>query len=154
MVLGARWVIDRADERLGMAARNALAKIGAVVPPPLKSELETGTLLVPTQSRPTFDGKFVESIRRAIRQETKVTIKYRDLADQLTQRVIWPFALAFFDQVLIVIAWCEMRRDFRHFRADGVESWHDSKTSYARRRLELLREWQEKQGIPLHKYDL
>ncbi|MGA2107506.1 MAG: YafY family protein [Syntrophorhabdales bacterium] len=154
MVLGARWVIDRADECLAIAARNALSKIGAVVPPNLKESLETGTLLVPTQSRPAVDGKFIECIRKAIREETKMALTYRDLSDQLTQRVVWPFALAFFDQALIVVAWCEMRRDFRHFRADRVESWNETKTNYPRGRLALLREWQEKEGIPRHKYDL
>ena len=154
LLLGTRWVIDRADERLAMAARNALSKIGAVVPSRLKESLETGTLLIPTQPRPTVDGKVMECIRRAIREETKVAITYRDLKDQLTKRVIWPFGLAFYDQALVIMAWCELRQDFRHFRADRVESWNDTRTDYPRKRLDLLREWQEKEGIPLQKYDL
>lgn len=154
LVLGTRWVIDRGDERLALAARDALSKIGAVVPSRLKKNLETGTLLIPTQSRPNVDGKFIESIRRAIREETKVALTYRDLKDQFTQRVIWPFALAYYDQALIVMAWCELRQDFRHFRADRVETWNDARTHYPRRRLDLLREWQRKEGIPLQKYDL
>lgn len=154
LLLGTRWVIDRADERLAMAARNALSKIGAVVPSRLKESLETGTLLIPTQPRPTVEGKFMECMRRAIREETKVAITYRDLKDQLTKRVIWPFALAFYDQALVIMAWCELRQDFRHFRADRVESWNDTRTDYPRKRLDLLREWQEKEGIPLQKYDL
>jgi predicted DNA-binding transcriptional regulator YafY len=101
-----------------------------------------------------MDGKFIECIRRVIREEIKVAITYRDLKDQLTQRVIWPFALAFYDQALIVVAWCELRQDFRHFRADRVESWSDTRTDYPRHRLDLLREWQNKERIPLQKYDL
>jgi len=154
LVLGTRWVVDRGDERLGKAARNALSKIGAVVPPAIKDGLETNTLLVPTQSRPTVNGKLVECIRNAIRKETRVTITYRDLKEMTSQRVVWPFALAFFDQALIILAWCEMRRDFRHFRADRVESWTGSDTRYPRSRLDLLREWQKREGIPPHKYDL
>jgi predicted DNA-binding transcriptional regulator YafY len=154
LVLGTRWVIDRGDDRLGKAAHNALSKIGAVVPPAIKDGLETNTLLVPTQTRPTVNGKLVECVRDAIRKEAKMTITYRDLKEKTSRRVVWPFALAFFDQALIILAWCEKRRDFRNFRVDRVESWTESDTRYPRARLDLLREWQKKEGIPLHKYDL
>ncbi len=79
---------------------------------------------------------------------------YKDLKDRLTERIIWPFALAFYDQVLIVIAWCELRQDFRHFRADRIESWVNTGVDYPRGCLELLRDWQAKEGIPIQKYDL
>ena len=46
MVLGSRWVADRADAALADAARNALAKIAAVLPPDLQDELDTSGLLI------------------------------------------------------------------------------------------------------------
>ncbi len=46
LVLGSRWVADRGDARLGEAARNALAKIAAVLPADLRDELDASTLLV------------------------------------------------------------------------------------------------------------
>jgi biotin operon repressor len=46
LVLGSRWVADRADSRLGDAARNAIAKISAVLPDDLRLELDTSALLV------------------------------------------------------------------------------------------------------------
>ena len=36
VVLGAQWVAERGDERLCLDASNALAKISAVVPSPLR----------------------------------------------------------------------------------------------------------------------
>ena len=39
LVLGSRWVADRADDPLGRAARNALAKIAAVLPTDLRKSL-------------------------------------------------------------------------------------------------------------------
>ncbi len=154
MLLGTRWVIERGDVQLVEAARDVLAKIGAVLPPALKRDLETGTLLIPTEPRLAFENEFVVGIRNAIREETKISISYRDLQDRTTERVIWPFALAYYDQVMVVIAWCEMRGDFRHFRADRVAIWNVTGERYPRRRLVLLREWQEKNGIPLDKYEL
>jgi len=154
LVLGARWVIERGDDQLAAAARNALSKVRAVVPPKLKEGLETSTLLVPTQSRPSVSPKFAEDIRKAIRQETKIGLSYRDLKDHTTRRTVWPFALAFYDQTLVVMAWCEKRGDFRHFRADRVESWDNTEVRHPRGRMNLLREWQRKENIPLDKYDL
>jgi biotin operon repressor len=46
IVLGSRWVANRADAELGAAARNALAKIAAVLPQDLKISLDTSSLLV------------------------------------------------------------------------------------------------------------
>ncbi len=39
LVLGSRWVADRADDRLSGAARSALARIGAVLPDDLREDL-------------------------------------------------------------------------------------------------------------------
>src|SRR5690349_24260966 len=46
LVLGSRWVADRGDSELAEAARNVLAKIGAVLPPDLRHELDSSALLV------------------------------------------------------------------------------------------------------------
>ena len=35
-------------------------------------------------------------------------------------RVIWPIAIAFFERVRVVVAWCELRQAFRHFRTDRI----------------------------------
>ncbi len=147
LVLGTRWVMERGDDKLAEAARNALAKIGAVLPAPLKEVLETGTLIVPSQDRARVDGRLMECVRRSIREETKISLRYRDATNEATERIVWPFAIGFFDQILMIVAYCELRQDFRHFRADRVESWEDLHIAYHRNHLELLREWRERRGI-------
>ena len=37
-----------------------------------------------------------------------------------SRRTIWPFALSFFEKVRVVVAWCELREDYRHFRTDRI----------------------------------
>src|SRR6187402_2031692 len=46
-VLGSRWVAERTDSRLAEAARNALAKVAAVLPSDLRQALDTSSLFVP-----------------------------------------------------------------------------------------------------------
>lgn len=143
LVLGSRWVARRSDDpSLGAAAGNALAKIAAVLPEQLRQEVEAATLLVAPKTKPV---QFVDAgqIREAIRQECKLDIAYGG-----AWRTIWPFAIGFFDHVRIVVAWCELRQDFRHFRIDRIEGFRTTGARYPRRRAVLLKEWRQTQGIP------
>lgn len=148
LVLGIRWVVERADGKLGMDARNALAKIGAVLPPVLKGEIESSNLLIAKEERAPVSDEFILAARRSIRGDSKLSIAYRDLGGNGTKRTIWPFALAFFDQVQVVLAWCELRGAFRNFRADRVEAWEELGQAYPRRHQDLLAEWRIAEGVP------
>lgn len=149
LVLGSRWVADRADNPLGSAARNALAKIAAVLPADLRDGIDAASLLV-GPGEPIIADVVVDlaAIRKAIRSERKLTISYRDGGGADSQRIIWPFALGFFDRVRVIVAWCELRQDFRHFRTDRISSLAVMDIRYSRRRQTLLKEWREAEGIP------
>jgi predicted DNA-binding transcriptional regulator YafY len=148
LVLGSRWVAQRGDVRLAAAASNALAKITAVLPVELQHAPDTSTLLV-GPGVPILTGDLdLSLIRKAIRSEHKLTISYCDLKEADTTRTIWPFALGFFDHVLVVVAWCELRQAFRHFRADRITTLTLSEHAYPRRRHILLKEWRETEGSP------
>ncbi|WP_026869783.1 helix-turn-helix transcriptional regulator [Inquilinus limosus] len=147
LVLGSRWVAQRADGRLGEAARNALAKIAAVLPEDLRRELDATALLVGPGLVIAGGSIDLADVRRAIRAERKLAIAYRSPQGAETRRVIWPFALGFFDQVRMVVAWCELRQGFRHFRTDRILEATAQEARYPRRRQALLKEWRESQGI-------
>ncbi|MBH1962728.1 MAG: YafY family transcriptional regulator [Comamonadaceae bacterium] len=151
LALGSRWVARRADAPLGDAARGALAKISAVLPAQLRHELESNALLVGPGTAIALDvastGALMAQLREAIRDEHKVAITYRDLKNRDSQRVVWPFAIGFFDQVDVLVGWCEMREDIRAFRIDRITSLVLSGTRYPRRRQALLKEWRAREGI-------
>jgi predicted DNA-binding transcriptional regulator YafY len=145
LVLGSRWVADRADVRFAAIARNALAKIAAVLPNELRETLDASTLLIGPGKSLAKSDLDLPLIRRAIRAEHKLDITYRDLKDIESKRTIWPFALAYFDQVDVIVAWCELRKGFRHFRADRIVLLTENAQRYPRRRATLLKEWRENQ---------
>jgi predicted DNA-binding transcriptional regulator YafY len=140
IVLGSRWVAKQPDRRLSVAAANALAKIAAVLPDDLREDLDASTLLVGPPMT-AIEGIDLGVVRQAIRNERKVAFLYRDAGGAASQRIVWPFALGFFDKVRVVVAWCEMRQDFRHFRADRISDLNPIDTRYPRRRQALLKEW-------------
>lgn len=142
LVLGARWVASHAaDPELARAARDAVQRIGAVLPPELRLAVETSGLFVPARAHAPSPAPWLPVLRRAIRDEHALLLHYRDEGGAVTQRRIWPFAMAFFDQARLIAAWCELRQDFRHFRADRVVDLADSGTRYPERRHTLIRRW-------------
>ena len=147
LVLGSRWVADRGDRRLADAAANALAKIAAVLPAELRHDLDTSALLVGPGAPIAAGDADVAAVRLAIRAERKVGIVYRDEKGRESTRTIWPFALGFFDQARVVVAWCELRQSIRHFRTDRIAALTATDLRYPRRRQALLKAWRASQGI-------
>lgn len=147
MVLGSRWVAKRADARLAAAARDALAKVAAVLPPDLRDDLDASTLLVAAERTVTAGDAELARVREAIRNERKLDITYRDVRNVESARRIWPFAVGFFDRARIVAAWCEVRKGFRHFRTDRIVALQTTDIRYPRRRQALLKEWREAENI-------
>ncbi|MGQ8705253.1 helix-turn-helix transcriptional regulator [Serratia sp. TSA_198.1] len=147
LVLGMRWVGRRGDTQLAGAANNALAKIADVLPAALRDELEANTLLIGPIDVAQVADETVMLIRDVIRQERKLAVNYCDLAGKISERILWPFALGYFEQARMLVAWCELRQEFRHFRLDRIRLATPLAQCYPRGRRVLLKEWYEIQGI-------
>jgi len=148
LVLGGRWVAQHGDEVLAAAAREAVDKIAAVLPAPLRRTLAGTGLLVASPRPDGPPGPSMAPIRAAIRDECKLVLAYRDGAGAPSQRTVWPVAIGFFEQVRVLIAWCELRQDFRHFRLDRIAALEATGERYPRHRPALLQAWHARQGIP------
>lgn len=146
LVLGSRWVAEHADSALSTGARSALAKIEAVLPAEYRQQLQANALLI--GSYRTTESTDETQLRSAIRQQRKVTLGYRDLKEALSERTVWPFALGYFDKVRVLMAWCELRQDFRHFRVDRIDHLQLEASPYPRSPALLLKEWRAIQQIP------
>jgi len=148
LVLGSRWVADRADGALALAARDAMAKIVAVLPVDMAGRVEDAALIL-GPGRKALDAPEIDlaAIRQAIRAGRKATIGYSDDKGRVSERVVWPLALSFFEHVRVLVAWCELRQDFRHFRTDRLTRFAMLESRYPQRRQALLKVWREKEGI-------
>ena len=133
---------------LSAAARTALAKIARCCRRTCKTSLDTSSLLIGPgkgdcrrryriAGHPLGDPKRAQAAHPLSRQATA-----RD-----SRRTIWPFALGFFERVRVVVAWCEMREDFRHFRTDRISKVQVTDKRYPRRRQMLLKDWRAGEGI-------
>ena len=147
LVLGARWVGARTDEALALAARDAIVKISAVLPPRLRDDIEASTLIVAPSKALRSASPDLAPIRAAIRAERKLALVYHDAQGASTERTIWPFGVGYFDEARVVMAWCELRQGFRHFRADRIASCRALETRYPLSRQRLLKDWRLSEGV-------
>jgi predicted DNA-binding transcriptional regulator YafY len=147
IMLGLRWVARRGDSDLARAALDTTAKIGAVLPQALKPLLFDSGLLAPPVYTKLADNVDVSSLRQAVREQRKVELVYRDDNGKESDRVIWPIGIAYFDAQRLVIAWCELRQDFRSFRTDRMIKATLSPEKYQERRKVLLKRWSELRAL-------
>ncbi len=140
--LGAEWVASQSDPSLASAAWDLVSKLSEAVPPELRPViLDASSRSIPTEPRnhELFDGA---ALRRAIRDRSKLKLTYKDITGGQTDRVIWPLLIAYLNSVRYIVAWCETRQDYRHFRTDRVLSLGVLEEKYPKRRAVLIRDWE------------
>lgn len=120
IAVGIRLLRRIRDRKLQEAAEAVLAKISTVVPDALRAGVASPAVFVSDGSAAQPEGIDLADARRAIRESRKMRISYRDGEGHLTRRTIWPIALAYYVDVTVLGAWCELRKDFRHFRVERV----------------------------------
>ncbi|WP_341705077.1 YafY family protein [Ferrovibrio sp.] len=141
-VLGAQWVGHQGDPALARAARDLLAKIEAAIPEKLRPYLaEPAALVSPPWSERPADGLDLAALRVQIRLGRKLAFAYTDAKGAASRRVVWPVTLGFMDTVRIIAAWCELRGDFRHFRADRIAEPEFLDDRYPERPAALRAQW-------------
>ena len=146
VLVGMRWLSERADPTLARAAEDVVSKVAAVLPAHLRPILLDGALFAPAYCKDmVVDQVDVAAVRAAIRNGRKLEISYRDEAGNPSSRVIWPIGLTFFERVRMVIAWCELRQAFRHFRTDRIAELTTREERYPARRADLFRRWQKEE---------
>lgn len=141
IVVGARHVQRLRDPSLQAAAESVLGKVAAVVPEGLRDYLRMPPFYVSEGSVPRPTGADPAALRDAIHSQRKVAIGYEDAEGRLTERTIWPIALAFYVDVTVIAAWCELRDGFRHFRTDRIRSARVLDDRFSTDHGRLLAEW-------------
>ncbi len=142
VVLGAQWVAGRSDPVLANAARDLVAKIASAVPEHLRPFIgESSVGAKPGGEAPeeTIDAGL---LRSAIREGLKLRLHYRSEAGEETERKVWPVILGYAEANRVLVAWCELRQDFRHFRTDRMIEVKVLDETHDLRKGELRRRWQ------------
>lgn len=140
LVAGAKWVNHQPDQALALAAQNALAKIGGVIPAEMKRALDDDDTFY-VGGHEDASGLDLGRVRHAMREQHKMRIVYTDEAGTTAARTIWPMMIGFVESQRFISAWCELRQEVRLFRADRIRSADFLDERYPGNRRQLIKEW-------------
>ncbi|MEQ8295073.1 MAG: YafY family protein [Nitratireductor sp.] len=122
LVAGARMVRAFGGAAMARSAEEALVKIGAVLPDNERERIARTEIHAPLYVVSQNDRESIDVVERAIEARSVLTLDYRDEAGRSTMRDVRPLGLWFWGKVWTLVAWCEMRGDFRAFRIDRIAS--------------------------------
>lgn len=141
LVLGLREVQAVADPVLAKAAKNALSKLRASLPSSQQHQLEHAVLHTKRFIERPKISIDVARLRGVIRAETAILIRYSDLKNDESTRIVYPLGIVFFERALVLMAYCTLRQGFRAFRLDRILEFHETTESFRPRRVPLLRDF-------------
>jgi predicted DNA-binding transcriptional regulator YafY len=119
LVVGVRLVEAWCGPGLAASARSALARIRGVVPADLIGGVDDTRVYAPRFMRGTNPQHF-EIAHHATTERRRLAIGYADEDGAASARTIRPLGLYFWGKVWTLVAWCELRTDFRSFRLDRI----------------------------------
>lgn len=141
--LGAAWVASEADPTLARAARDLVSKLSEAIPKELRPIVMNASSKA-IQTRSWVSERFDSALlRHAIRERYRLQLAYADRDGGTTDRIVWPLLIAFLDRSRYLVAWCEAREDYRHFRTDRVLELKVLGEKYPERRARLIKGWEE-----------
>jgi len=141
IALGLAQVGQMGDPHLAQAAASAFGKVAASMP-----SLSQQHLLHAISQVHHFDARppvaiNMQLIREACWREEGLNIGYIDKSQRVTEREIWPLAIIYLNNMLVVLARCCLRQEFRMFRAERMTAAAASGNSFRPQRAALLRDY-------------
>ena len=143
IVVGLALLGRTGDSALQRAAVGAGAKIAAAVSRDAGSEAAVPALYASGWNALPRAPTDLAVLRDAIREARKLDVVYTDAASRRSERTVRPLALLFYIESVVLAAWCELRSDFRHFRADRILACCGLEERFLREAPALRRRWQD-----------
>ncbi len=120
LVAGARMVRAFGGAAMARAAEEALVKIGTVLPEQERDRIDRTEIHTPRWVVSDTDRQTIDALDRAVEKREVLRLDYNDEAGRGSERDVRPLGLWFWGKVWTLVAWCELRGDFRTFRIDRI----------------------------------
>ncbi len=122
LVAGARMIQAWGGPALAASSRSAVAKITLALPADRRESVESTRMFAPGFHVDPATGQSLERVRQAIVKRRKLRIDYEKSPGVSEPRVVQPLGLHFWGAKWTLVAWCELRNDFRTFRVDRIQT--------------------------------
>lgn len=120
LIAGARLIRAWGGAGMARAAEEALIKIDAVLPDPLRERMSRVEVHAIAAEMTDEVRALIDRLEAAAEGRKGLKISYKDAAGESSERIIRPLGLWFWGKVWTLVAWCELRADFRMFRVDRM----------------------------------
>ncbi len=120
LVAGARLIRAWGGAAMARAAEEALVKIESVLPEKERERANRIQIHAIAQEMTPQVRERIDAIERSIEGQVRLAISYLDAEERPTKRTVRPLGLWFWGKVWTLVAWCELRDDFRMFRIDRI----------------------------------
>ncbi len=141
LVLGARLVKAWGGVDHALAAGAALARIEAVLPEELANSLDAILMYVPGFQMSQSLRRLLDRVHAACAARRVIGFAYTRLNGEPSQRTVRPLALYCWSGTWTLVAWCEMRKDFRVFRLDRIAQCEFLDRTFEQRRGHRLKDY-------------
>lgn len=121
LIVGSRMVQAFTDKDLAQGAQTAELKIRSILTEQLKQLAEQQPYRIPILESDDPLREIHGRLRKACEQHRKIRIFYRDEKQQGSERILWPLAMVGWSGRWTLLAWCELRQDYRNFRFDRIQ---------------------------------
>lgn len=120
LVAGARLIRAWGGAGMARGAEEALIKIAAVLPEAERARAAAVQVhaLAPEMT-PALKAR-LDDLEAAVEARTRLVVRYVDRDGAESCRPLRPLGLWFWGKVWTLVAWCELRGDFRTFRVDRI----------------------------------
>ncbi len=122
LVAGARMIQAWGGPALAASSRSAVSKIALALPEGRRESVENTRLFAPQFHVDPNTGVLLEAARQAIVQKRKLNLLYEKPGGEASPRIVHPLGIYFWGAKWTLVAWCELRRDFRTFRLDRIRA--------------------------------
>ncbi len=120
LVAGARLIRAFGGAALARASEEALIKISAVLPEAERRRAEAVPIHAFSTATDAALRSRLDALDTAIETRRVLTLDYLNEAGQPSHRDVRPLGLWFWGRHWTLIAWCNLRQDFRMFRVDRI----------------------------------
>jgi predicted DNA-binding transcriptional regulator YafY len=155
LAVGLRFAQASGDAALVRAAERAQAKIRSAVPRDRAEQMARTPAFV--TKRAARESARLREVLAAVQQRRVMSLAYVDVAGAESQRAVWPLGVLFAGAAWSMIAWCELRNDFRAFRLDRLQRFEPTDRRYpvqpGRRLEDYFAEMEASHGIPTSDFD-
>ena len=124
LITAEKIINTNTDESFSEQYQKAITKIKSVLKFSQKNKIELleNRLQIRNKNEKIKSSRFLTAFQNAITNFQTIEIDYLSLEDKKTRRKVEPFAVFSTNENWILVAYCQMRDDFRSFRLDHIQT--------------------------------